>query len=124
MTPSMRLNHSSPANLSTGYPHHSKRLVEFIQSAGLAEYLSTFDRGVGSISFAHVQLPDKTGLRFWADSCSTSIKMQICGSDGSLLKGVHFFDLTKGEEEKIRREIEKFIKKALPDRPRRPRKKA
>jgi hypothetical protein len=49
--------------------------------------------------------------------------MQFFGSDGSLLSGVHFFDLTKAEEEKIRREIEKIIKKALPERPKRPRKK-
>lgn len=102
---------------------HGRRLSEFIQEIGLADHLSTFHTGWCSSTVAHVRLPDGTGLRFWADSCSTSIKMQFFGSDGSLLSGVHFFDLTKAEEEKIRREIEKIIKKALPERPKRPRKK-
>ena len=102
---------------------HGRRLSEFIQSAGLAEYLSTFHTGWCSSAVAYVRLPDGTGLRFWADSSSISIKMQVFGSDGSLLSGVHFFDLTKSEEEKIRREIEKIIKKELPERPKRPRKK-
>ena len=49
--------------------------------------------------------------------------MQAFDPQGSRFHGVHFFDLKKSDEQKIRREIEKILKNPLPDRPKRPGKK-
>jgi hypothetical protein len=117
----VQLMHGLPHRPSVRYPDHQRRLQEFIRKFGLEEHLSSLTTGWCSSTVAHVRL-NGTGLRFWADSCSLNIKVQVFGSDGFLLSGVRFFDLTKTEEEKIRREIEKIIKKALPEPTKRPRK--
>jgi len=106
---------------SIRYPDHKRRLREFIHEFGLEESLSSPTTEWCSSSIAHVRL-NGTGLRFWADSCSLTIKMQVFGLGGFLLSGVRIFDLTKTEEETIRREIERIIKKALPEPTKRPRK--
>jgi len=115
------LKSNSQHQRSVKQSDHRHRLSEFLHNAGLAEYLSTFHSGWCSSTVAHVRL-NGIGLRFWADACSSRIKMQVFGSDGSLLSGLHLFDLNKTEEEKIRREIERIIKKALPEPKKRPRK--
>lgn len=105
------------------FPDHAARLSDFIHRLGLTEFLSTFHTGWCAGTFAFVRLPDGNGLHLWADSCSLSIKMQAFDPQGSRFHGVHFFDLKKSDEQKIRREIEKILKNPLPDRPKRPGKK-